>query len=321
MSEKVKSEYLGYGMVFWFGVVEDRQDPIKLGRVRVRIYGWHDEKKDLVPTSSLPWAQVIQQPNSAANGDIGHSPTGILEGTWVVGFFVDGEKAQQPIVMGTLAGIPTSGPDPSKGFNDPNGVYPKLVNQPDVNRLARNDPEFPHPVPLLKELDRTRGVIVPGGDAWDEPESTYAAKYPYNHVHETESGHIREYDDTKGAERIHEYHKAGTFYEIDKEGNKVTRIVGNQYEIVAKDNFVNVKGNVNLTIDSNCNTFIKGNVKTRVLGDYEIDVLGKVKIDGLTINLNRGTRGAARIGDIDNDTELNGPDAIVTGSSTVFIGD
>ena len=45
MSEKFKGEYLGYGMIFWFGVVEDRQDPIKLGRVRVRIYGWHDEKR------------------------------------------------------------------------------------------------------------------------------------------------------------------------------------------------------------------------------------------------------------------------------------
>ena len=35
--------------------------------------------------------------------------------------------------------------------------------------------------------------------------------YPKNHVYETESGHIKEFDDTEGAERIHEYHKSGTF--------------------------------------------------------------------------------------------------------------
>jgi len=142
----IKQEYFGYGMVFWFGVVEDRNDPIKLGRVRVRIYGWHTDEKDLVPTNTLPWSQVIQQSTSAAMGDIGHTPTGILEGTWVVGFFLDGDKAQQPIVMGTLSGIPQELADTSVGFNDPNGVYPQRTDEPDVNRLARNDADFPHPV-------------------------------------------------------------------------------------------------------------------------------------------------------------------------------
>ena len=58
-------------------------------------------------------------------------------------------------------------------------------------------------------------------------------EYPYNHVKETESGHIVEFDDTPFAERIYEKHKSGTFYEIDADGNKVTRIVGDKYEIVA----------------------------------------------------------------------------------------
>ena len=43
----------------------------------------------------------------------------------------------------------------------------------------------------------------------------------FNKVFETESGHIREYDDTSGHERIHERHRTGTSYEIDKDGNKV----------------------------------------------------------------------------------------------------
>ena len=92
-------------------------------------------------------------------------------------------------------------------------------------------------------------------------------EYPYNHIKETEAGHIKEYDDTPGAERIMEYHKTGTFYEIDSDGTKVTRVVGNNYEIVAGTEFVNIKGTCNLTIDQNCNTYIKGNWNIQVDGN------------------------------------------------------
>ena len=102
---KFDNEYFGMETIFWMGVVEDRNDPIKMGRVKVRIYGWYSEELAKVPTSALPWAQVVQQPTSAANGDIGHSPTGILEGTWVMGIFLDGNRAQQPLVLGTISGI------------------------------------------------------------------------------------------------------------------------------------------------------------------------------------------------------------------------
>ena len=92
-------------------------------------------------------------------------------------------------------------------------------------------------------------------------------EYPYNHVLETEGGHIKEYDDTPYAERIYEKHKSGTYYEIDADGNKVTRVVGQNYEIVAGNSFVNIKGDVNLTIDSNCKTYIKGDWNIQVDGN------------------------------------------------------
>ena len=92
-------------------------------------------------------------------------------------------------------------------------------------------------------------------------------EYPYNHVLETESGHIKEYDDTPFAERIYEKHRSGTYYEIDSDGNKVTRVVGQNYEIVAGNSFVNIKGDVNLTIDSNCKTYIKGDWNIQVDGN------------------------------------------------------
>jgi hypothetical protein len=281
--------------VWFFGVVEDRNDPLKLGRVRIRAYGWHTEDKVAVPTNTLPWAQTIQPITSAAMGDIGTSPTGIVEGTWVVGYFIDGDDAQKPIIMGTLAGIPTAIADTTKGFSDPAGIYPDRIEEPDVNRLARNEPAQPHPILNNKEANRTTNVSVANGEnAWEEPASSYAASYPYNHVTETESGHIREMDDTTDAERIHEYHKAGTFYEIDSDGNKITRIVGDEYEIVAGNKFVNVKGTVNLTIDGDCRTYIKGDwdiqvdgdVFEHIGGDQRTLVDGNIDIDASKIDLN-----------------------------------
>ena len=107
--------------VWWQGVVEDRHDPLYLGRCKVRILGWHTENKTEMPTESIPWAFPIQPITSAAQTGVGISPTGPVEGTWVVGFFRDGEAAQEPVFFGTLGGIPEDqAPDPSKqvGFSE-----------------------------------------------------------------------------------------------------------------------------------------------------------------------------------------------------------
>lgn len=91
------------GFNWWIGVVEDRMDPEKMGRVRVRIFGYHTDDKTSLPTKDLPWAVPIQPITSAAISGIGSSPLGPLEGTWVIGFFLDGEDCQQPAIFGTIA--------------------------------------------------------------------------------------------------------------------------------------------------------------------------------------------------------------------------
>lgn len=92
------------GFVWFIGVVEDRMDPEKMGRVRVRIYGYHSDSKVDVPTEDLPWAIPIQPINSAALSGIGIAPVGPMPGTWVVGFFLDGNDMQQPAIFGTIGG-------------------------------------------------------------------------------------------------------------------------------------------------------------------------------------------------------------------------
>lgn len=91
------------GFNWWIGVVEDRMDPEKLGRVRVRIFGYHTDNKVILPTRDLPWAVPIQPITSAAISGIGSSPLGPVEGSWVIGFFLDGEDMQQPAIFGTIA--------------------------------------------------------------------------------------------------------------------------------------------------------------------------------------------------------------------------
>lgn len=90
------------GFQWFIGVVEDRDDPEKLGRCKVRIYGHNSQLKSEQPTEDLPWSVPIQPITSAAISGIGNSPIGPLPGTWVVGFYLDGNDMQQPAFFGTI---------------------------------------------------------------------------------------------------------------------------------------------------------------------------------------------------------------------------
>ena len=104
---------------WWTGVVENRHDPMKLGRCQVRIMGYHSPDLNKMPTELLPWAVPMMPVSSASQTGVGWSPTGPVEGTHVVGFFRDGEDGQEPVIMGTLPGVPKKGGDKTGGpFKD-----------------------------------------------------------------------------------------------------------------------------------------------------------------------------------------------------------
>lgn len=119
------------GFIWFIGVVEDRFDPEKLGRCRIRIYGYHSESKVEQPTEDLPFAVPIQPINSAAMNGTGTSPVGPLEGTWVVGFFLDGKDMQQPAFFGTIGtkSAPITFKEPPKQAK----VTPEAENKDDGN--------------------------------------------------------------------------------------------------------------------------------------------------------------------------------------------
>jgi len=254
--------FLGINDFIWFfGVVEDRNDPVQLGRVRVRCYGWHTDDKNEIPTESLPWAIPIQDVTSAGVSGKGKSPTGIVEGSWVIGFFADGQEAQEPYIMGTIAGAPKFTADTSKGFYDPNGVYPKYVDESDVNKLARG----------------TNTITVDADSTIGAPSASYAAEYPHNHVTETESGHIIEIDDTKGTERINVLHKSGTFVEIQPSGDVV---------IQQKNGFKTVTGNDKIHVTGNMDFFVDGDINFNTRGNFNVTTFKNVDIKSKRIDLN-----------------------------------
>ena len=133
----MKQEFAGLdGFIWFYGVVEDRQDPYQIGRVKVRCFGHHTGNKIDLPTEDLPWAQVMLPVTSAGISGIGQTPMGLVEGSHVFGFFRDGEDRQEPVVMGSMPGYPAELADTEKGFYDPNGEYPRYINSPDTNQLA-----------------------------------------------------------------------------------------------------------------------------------------------------------------------------------------
>tara|TARA_Y100001951_G_scaffold79095_1_gene66818 strand:+ start:175 stop:2232 length:2058 start_codon:yes stop_codon:yes gene_type:complete len=409
------------GFVWWQGVVEDRHDPLYLGRCRVRVLGWNTEEKVHQPTSTLPWAYPVQPITSAAQTGVGTTPLGPVEGTWVLGFYRDGESAQEPMFFGTFGGIPekdAKGENLQKGFFDPRlpdgdvdlGGHPdfpdemgprqlnynhtanfagqsvprepativhnsapdptehpqdlkisesvllkqgakattheahvkgeysnfpvsqlikagtasspaftvKLVEnpirstfpdtglspldkdipeslisttrnlnylkEPTTNRLARGmrgntlytDP-FLSGIVYEKVLNRGQGqvnIACASGRTWNEPWPPWAALYPYNHVHQTESGHIIEMDDTPGHERLHWYHRTGTFTEIHQVGIKVDKIVNDYYNIILGGRYTHIELGDCETIDGKQEVFVKGNKHDKIGSSYLIAMGG-----------------------------------------------
>jgi muramidase (phage lysozyme) len=132
-----------FGNFIWFmGVVEDIDDPLKINRVRVRCIGFHSDNRSEVATDDLPWAPMM---NSTTN----MSAPVLNQGDWVVGFFIDGAKAQQPVVLGSITGIPTQAPDPNKGFSDPDGIFPRSgqISNGTNSPLARGELGIPTGIP------------------------------------------------------------------------------------------------------------------------------------------------------------------------------
>jgi hypothetical protein len=235
----------------WFvGIVDDIVDPLKAGRVKVRVpheHGIVDKAglKKVVETGDLPWATVVVPATSASFDGVGISPTGIFKGSYVVGFYLDQDK-NIPMVIGSFHLSARSGDDKNN----------------DVANIARG--EGPVPKDYLSY----------------EPESRYGAVYPFNKTLTTVSGHVIEIDDTKKSERLHVYHTSGSYIEINPNGTIVAKSVKDSIDITIDDkNIIVESGDMSIVA-------VNGKIVIQAKGDVEISSGGTLSILAPLVSIN-----------------------------------
>jgi predicted chitinase len=183
-------------------------------------------------------------------------------------------KKEEPVIP-----TPSKNTDTSQvGFSDPNKKYPlkDWIKEPDTHRLARRQ-KIQSTIHREKEEDREKNISIANtSKTWDQMNLPYNGRYPYNHVYQSESGHVMEFDDTQNAERIHLYHTAGTFFEVDSEGNKSEKIVGGSSQVVDEDSLVCISGARHTHVSSDDSLIIGGQLQLQVFGNVTIVVNGNL---------------------------------------------
>jgi hypothetical protein len=196
-------------------------DEPQTGRVLVREILGHSNRVD---SADLIPAYIVMPTISAGVDGIGLSPTGLLKGTRVMCMKFSDQAAAYVIGVVNFA--------PEEGHS--------------VSSYARGQGE---------PEEKTQNRIKTDDGFYVEPESKYKAKYPYNHTMTTRGGHLVEFDDTPGSERIQVYHKTGSYLEILPDGTIVTKSVKDHIQLAAGNmtifNVGDEQGDKNIEITCN----------------------------------------------------------------------
>jgi len=285
----------------WFiGVIEDCSDPEEIGRVKVRCYGTHPLDATKCSTDDLPWATVMSPTTHANLRGIRSEVHGLAVGSTVVGFFMDGDSAQYPMVMGSIAGkAPTIKPNPDSTYANPAQTESFIPGELDLSILATSkDVDTIHPMvnsmkssrvtqvncASVPNLDTVDGTGFPASyfeqPKWNQPEGRNGSTigdFPNTKTYESGSGHVIEVDDSPENPRLLWYHTDGTYEEYLPGGNRVCKIAGNNYEIVLGNNNILIKGNANITVEGDLRQLVTGNYNLEVYKDYTVKVHGSKK--------------------------------------------
>lgn len=173
MSETIntigRSDVMGRdGFTWWVGEVESIEDPQQLGRVKVRIIGWYtgaggkEAYTTSLPTESLPWAICILPTDQPGIKNTG-TTTELQVGAQVLGFFLDGEEAQLPCVLGSFRGFRNAA-DQKTGSGD--------ANDSDVPKTTVADAAEAPKLPT--QAQDAAGKEVPGGAPFNKTGSAPA---------------------------------------------------------------------------------------------------------------------------------------------------
>jgi hypothetical protein len=213
------------------------------------------------------------------------------------------------MIMGSFHGVPETPDTPDLAYDrwehDAISINKPITNIKNIDTAARYKVVTAHDNPE-SDYDRV---------SWSEPEQRGGkpSSYPSNHVTRTPSGHAFEVDDTAGCERIHEYHSAGTFYEVQPDGSRITKVVGSDYEIVIKDKDLFVYGDCNITIRGNARVRVDGDLVQEIIGNHHLTVWGD------TITKVMGNESKEILGEVSH--QVNGNESRrITGDNTITTG-
>jgi hypothetical protein len=161
-NQLLKTNFLGRdGFIWWIGQIalpktskweksdlaaKIADENLYYSRVKVRIFGYHTGNCSELPDDKLPWAHILIPPgqsNGVVKQGISHDYKG---GEMVIGFFLDGDDAQQPVIFGSLY--------------KPSFVRPEITPQSIASKLCSEfkafDPESP-------SAHNSLGATNPGG--------------------------------------------------------------------------------------------------------------------------------------------------------------
>ena len=150
MIPKTFIDYYGDQTRWFLGeVVNVADDPLKLGRARVRIFGVYDEIAD----EDLPWAQIVVPITHTVHRGNGQT-LGLLVGAQVFGIFLDGQNSQLPLVVGSIPKddgeksdtIPKSSENypHNKVYNTESGHYKEYDDTPEKERIKEQHQSGTH---------------------------------------------------------------------------------------------------------------------------------------------------------------------------------
>ena len=178
----LKTNFLGKdGFRWWIGQIapEDAQgDQLnQIGnawgcRLKVRIYGYHPPNETELANDDLPWAQVLLSPQGGSGKANRARSLRISPGDIVMGFFLDGDDAQLPVIMGIFGNNPeyyggsgeyTSPFEPFTGYTSKIKPNPTFIvkNEGGVSsEHSQKSPTF-----ITKELEEKLNEKLKKGEA------------------------------------------------------------------------------------------------------------------------------------------------------------
>ena len=258
-------------LLHFVGVVEANNDLTNNGRVKVRAFGIHpprngDGESDDVPTDHLPWATVL-------DGSYGVAPVIPNVGEWVFGFFIDGNEAQQPMIMGRLPGQHLQMPAGTGEPGEDGYLPPEAVNEfgkPDLHRYQGGEGASQGQT-LAQRVFANTQIPQADGESFDEPPIMMPQNNYKNRVIKSADGDnfivLGSGMDGEGSDYFLISHSSGSVFQIDPNGTIFIKSFADQYN----------------TTEGVSSTFVKGSSHTNIQEDYTLKVEqggGKVYING-----------------------------------------